>query len=217
MIVCLVKNWFFAAKLRNLPGITKFRIYHFARVMEKKELRRQIKTLKAQYSLDEKKELSRLVWRQLESHALFRDARIVLLYWSMDDEVYTHDYVLKWADSKKILLPCVKGDVLELREFRDMESLRPGESFGIPEPVGELFTDYASIDAIVVPGVAFDLMGNRLGRGRGYYDRILKETDAAAKIGICFDFQLLPEVPVNALDVPMDLVVSATRIISPHS
>ena len=184
--------------------------------MEKKELRRQIKTLKAQYSLDEKKELSRLVWRQLESHPLFRDARVVLLYWSMDDEVYTHDYVLKWAASKKILLPCVKGDFLELREFRGMESLHPGEGFGILEPVGELFTDYASIDAIVVPGVAFDLNGNRLGRGRGYYDRILKQTDAAAKIGICFDFQLLPDVPVDALDVPMDLVVSTSRVVSPR-
>lgn len=181
--------------------------------MEKKDLRRQIKTLKARYSLDEKKDMSRLAWRLLEEQPLFRDARVALLYWSMDDEVYTHDYVRKWAVSKKILLPCVKGDTLELREFRGMESLRPGDGFGIPEPVGELFTDYAAIDAIVVPGVAFDLSGNRLGRGRGYYDRILKQTATAAKIGICFDFQLLPEVPVDALDVPMDLVVSASRVV----
>ena len=57
-----------------------------------------------------------------------------------------------------------------------MESLQPGEAFGILEPVGEIFTDYDAIDMIVVPGVAFDRQGNRLGRGRGYYDKILKET-----------------------------------------
>ena len=182
--------------------------------MEKKELRRKIKALKARYFLEEKKTMSQLIWRQLENQPLFREARVVLLYWSMDDEVHTHDYVLKWAESKKILLPCVKGDTLELRQFRGMDSLRPGEGFGIPEPVGDLFTDYASIDAIVVPGVAFDLAGNRLGRGRGYYDRILKQTDSAAKIGICFDFQLLAEVPVDALDVPMVLVVSASRVVT---
>lgn len=181
--------------------------------MEKKELRRWIKTLKAQYSLEQKKCMSQEVWGQLEKQPLFQNARVVLLYWSMDDEVYTHDYVLEWAASKKVLLPCVKGDMLELREFRGMDSLRPGEGFGIPEPVGELFTDYAAIDVIVVPGVAFDMKANRLGRGRGYYDRILKQARSAVKIGICFDFQLLQDVPVDSLDVPMDLVVSASRVI----
>lgn len=175
--------------------------------MEKKELRRQIKALKATYSLDEKRAMSARVWARLEREPLFRDARTVLLYWSMDDEVATHDAVCRWAASKRVLLPCVKGDTLELREFRGMDSLRPGEGFGIPEPVGELFTDYAAIDAVVVPGVAFDARCHRLGRGRGYYDRILKQTPSAAKIGICFDFQFVDEVPTDELDVPMNLVI----------
>ena len=121
----------------------------------------------------------------------------MLLYWSMDDEVFTHDYVCKWAGKKTVLLPCVKGDVLELRVFKGMESLQPGEAFGILEPVGELYTDYDAIDLIVVPGVAFDRHGNRLGRGRGYYDKILKETRVARKVGICFGFQFVEEVPVD--------------------
>lgn len=88
-----------------------------------------------------------------------------------------------------------------------MESLQPGEAFGILEPVGELYTDYDAIDLIVVPGVAFDRHGNRLGRGRGYYDKILKETRVARKVGICFGFQFVEEVPVDELDVRMDLVI----------
>lgn len=161
-----------------------------------------------QYSLEEKKAMSALVWEHLEQNPSFLQAHTVLLYWSMDDEVYTHDYVCKWAQSKKILLPCVKGDQLELREFHGMDSLRPGEGFGIPEPIGEIFTDYDTIDLIIVPGVAFDREGNRLGRGRGYYDKILKETRVSTKIGICFDFQLVDKVPVEPLDVRMDAVIS---------
>ena len=168
-----------------------------------------MKALKACYSLAEKKEMSRSVWEQVERDAGFRQARTVLLYWSMDDEVFTHDFVCKWADRKRVLLPCVKGDVLELRAFRGLDSLRPGEGFGIPEPVGELFADYGTIDLIIVPGVAFDARGNRLGRGRGYYDKILKETGSARKIGVCFDFQFIDDVPVDALDVRMDTVIHA--------
>ncbi|MCB6973316.1 MULTISPECIES: 5-formyltetrahydrofolate cyclo-ligase [Butyricimonas] len=175
--------------------------------MDKKELRKQIKVLKNQYSPEQKVEMSRPIWDELEQNVFFKEARTLLAYWSMDDEVFTHDYVVKWAGEKRILLPCVKGDVLELRVFEGMESLKAGESFGILEPVGELYTDYDSIDMIVVPGVAFDRQGNRLGRGRGYYDKILKETRAAKKVGICFDFQFVEEVPVDALDVRMDLVV----------
>lgn len=175
--------------------------------MDKKELRKQIKNLKSQYSLELKKEMSRPLWKELEQNILFRQARTMLLYWSMDDEVFTHDYVNKWAGEKTILLPCVKGDVLELRVFEGMESLQAGEAFGILEPVGEIFTDYDAIDMIVVPGVAFDRQGNRLGRGRGYYDKILKETRVAKKVGICFDFQFVEEVPVDELDVRMDVVI----------
>lgn len=175
--------------------------------MDKKELRKQIKNLKNQYSPEQKIEMSRPLWQELEQNILFRQARTVLLYWSMEDEVFTHDYVNKWAGEKTILLPCVKGDVLELRVFEGMESLQPGEAFGILEPVGEIFTDYDAIDMIVVPGVAFDRQGNRLGRGRGYYDKILKETRVAKKVGICFDFQFVEEVPVDELDVRMDVVV----------
>lgn len=176
-------------------------------MIEKKEIRKQIKEIKSRYALDEKKKMSRSIWDQLEKDPSFEQAEVVLLYWSMDDEVYTHDFVCKWADKKVILLPCVKGDILELRMFKGVDSLAPGESFGILEPQGELYTDYSSINLIVVPGVAFDAQGNRLGRGRGYYDRILKETHVAKKIGVCFNFQFLKRVPVDELDVRMDKVI----------
>ena len=174
--------------------------------MDKKEIRRGIRELKKQYSLDEKKRMSVSVWNQIENDKRFLEAAIVLAYWSMDDEVFTHDFVTRWADKKTFLLPCVRGNELDIRYFDGEEKLEPGEGYAIPEPVGALFADLDKIDVILVPGVAFDAYGNRLGRGKGYYDKILKQTNAY-KIGVCFDFQFIENVPTEVHDVKMDKVV----------
>ena len=176
--------------------------------MEKKEIRKQIREIKKQYTLEDKKRMSASVWQQVEHNEVFQRARVVLAYWSMDDEVFTHDFVCKWAEEKTILLPCVKGDELEIRYFDGREKLCPGEGYAIPEPVGRLFTDLNKIDVILVPGVAFDRTLNRLGRGKGFYDKILSQTEAC-KIGICFDFQLLDRIPTEVHDVRMTQVISS--------
>lgn len=142
----------------------------------------------------------------LEAHPAFRAAHIVLLYYSLKDEVHTHDFVKKWSHVKQILLPVVVGDELELRTYTGPQDLATG-AYGIAEPTGELFTDYAAIDLAVIPGVAFDAAGNRLGRGKGYYDRLLPRL-AAFKAGICFPFQLVDEVPAEPFDIRMDAVIT---------
>lgn len=176
--------------------------------MDKKEVRKKIREMKKGYTPEEKKRKSESVWRRLEQDERFRSARVILAYWSMEDEVFTHDFICKWAGQKIILLPCVRGEELDIRYFDGREKLCPGEGYAIPEPVGAIFTDIDRIDLILVPGVAFDGACNRLGRGKGYYDRILKRTQAC-KIGICFDFQLLEEVPAEEHDVKMTKVVSS--------
>ena len=82
------------------------------------------------------------------------------------------------------------------------------DSYGILEPVGEPFTNYHDIDVAIIPGMAFDLAGNRMGRGKGFYDRLLPKLADARKIGICFSFQLLEHIPTEAHDCPMDIIVS---------
>lgn len=176
--------------------------------MDKSELRRQVRALKRAVPLDEKIARSLPVMQQVETLPAFGRANVVLLYWSMDDEVYTHDFVRRWFQSKTILLPCVDGDDLRLRQYTGEESMRPGPQFGIPEPVGPEFTDLQRVDLIVVPGVAFDRRGNRMGRGRGFYDRLLAMTPNAAKVGVAFSFQLFDTIPVEPFDMPMDIVLS---------
>lgn len=170
-------------------------------------MRKQIRELKKNYTLEDKKLLSLKVWERVEQIDQFKRAEVILAYWSMDDEVFTHDFVMRWEGKKKILLPCVKGGDLEIRSFEGAEGLCAGESFGIMEPVGKLADDLNEIDVVLVPGVAFDRCGHRLGRGKGYYDKILRLT-SACKIGICFGFQLLDEVPVEEHDIQMDCVVT---------
>lgn len=174
---------------------------------KKNQIRKNIKELKKQFSLDLKKQKSEKIFSQLEKLNVFLQANTVMLYWSMNDEVFTHDFILKWHPEKKIILPSVKGDELELKVFEGIENLSSGESFGIEEPTGEVYSNQNEIDLIIVPGVAFDKQNNRLGRGKAYYDKLLK-TSKAMKIGVCFDFQLLDSVPVDQYDVKMDLVIS---------
>ena len=119
-----------------------------------------------------RKSLSTQILAALEAHPAFRAASTVLLYYSLKDEVEnTYICTKNGAKKKRILLPVVVDDDLELRIYTGPEDMATG-SYGIEEPTGELFTDYATIDFIAVPGVAFDLKGNRLGRGKGYYDRL---------------------------------------------
>ncbi len=176
--------------------------------MEKKELRKIVRDAKKAVPHSDKIALSRPIMEGVSNLKAFQESETVLLYWSMDDEVYTHDFVNSWYKEKRIILPCVDGDDLVLRQYTGPESLQPGPQFGIPEPVGPVFDDLDKIDMIIVPGVAFDRHNNRMGRGRGFYDRLLKTTPHAKKIGVAFDFQIFDTIPVEPFDVPMDMVVS---------
>lgn len=176
--------------------------------MEKKEIRSRMRDLKRAVPAEEKLLRSDGIMRRLEATDQFRRARVVLLYWSMADEVQTHSMVERWYREKTVLLPCVDGDDLRLRQYTGPECMVAGEQFGIGEPSGPEWTDLGKVDLIVVPGVAFDRQMNRMGRGRGFYDRLLKSTPNATKIGVAFDFQLLDSIPTEPHDVKMDLVIS---------
>lgn len=163
---------------------------------------------KRKYSDSTLKELSYKILERLELHPAFLTAKRVALYHSMKDEVYTHDFIEKWSKHKEILLPAVVGDVLELRYYTTSESLSPG-AYAIGESTGEPLTDYSLIDLIVVPGVAFNTSGWRLGRGKGYYDKLLAQV-RAYKIGICFPFQVVEDIPTDGFDIRMDEVISCS-------
>lgn len=177
--------------------------------MNKKEIRKHIASLKKQYTPQQLLQYSNKVLEQLASNRHFREAKTVLLYHSLPDEVNTHDFIKSLAEKKNVLLPVVVGDVLEIRRYTGDNDLKLG-SFNILEPCGEPFTNLEEIDVAVVPGVGFDRENNRLGRGKGYYDKLLCQMPDVYRIGICFPFQFLDKLPCEEHDIKMHEVISGT-------
>lgn len=176
--------------------------------MDKKELRKQIRNRKRQFTNNELEELSLPIMNRLLSMPEIANAGTILMYYSLPDEVYTHDAVEMLASQgKTVLLPkVIDSENMEIRVYRNKEDLAEG-SYGIMEPKGQLFTDYGKITTAVIPGMSFDSSYNRLGRGKGYYDRFLKKIPLAYKIGVCFDFQKEKDIPHEENDVKMDTVI----------
>lgn len=178
---------------------------------EKEILRHKMKLNRRQFSETQKLASSILVFKKIEQLDIFKRAKIVLLFWSLEDEIYTHDFVIKWSISKKILLPVIHADELELKLFTDKGSLKKSSAMNLLEPVGKTFTGFDKIDMAIIPGLAFDKNNNRLGYGKGYYDKLLSRVHVY-KIGICFNFQLLDSLPVTKKDVKMDMVVTDKKL-----
>lgn len=176
--------------------------------MDKKDLRHQVRLMKRQFTKEQLLDMSQSVIHELLVVPQVKQAHVILMYYSLDDEVNTHNAVDRLVGMGKIvLLPVVTSATdMELRCYTGPDDLRGG-FFNIMEPVGKLYTDYSKIDVAVVPGMSFDLQGNRLGRGKGYYDRFLPLIPQAYKIGICFPFQKFPAIPVGQYDVKMDIVL----------
>jgi 5-formyltetrahydrofolate cyclo-ligase len=173
---------------------------------DKKELRKIIRERKKEFDSDILNTESISVFDQIEALPHFNEAKTILAYWSLPDEVKTHDFILKWYTHKTILLPLVVGENLELRVFSGMDCMDEGPAFGILEPKMGLPFKGESIDMAIIPGLAFDTKGNRLGRGKGYYDKLLKVANIF-KVGVCFSFQLVDRVPTESFDVKMDRII----------
>ena len=196
----------------------------------KEALRREIRRRKQQYTPSQLEELSEPIIARLRP--LLVDARVILAYYSLPDEVNTHQLIDDLvAEGKTVLLPKVLDTTtMELRLYTGPHDA-PGP-FGILEPTGSpfhlsTFSPFPPSSEMValIPGVAFDALGHRLGRGRGYYDRFLRtmgtvpSVSSAANyrgtvpsvrprlLGLCFDFQKVPSVPVDPTDISVDQVI----------
>lgn len=154
------------------------------------------------------------IMTELEHLEQFAAASCILAYMAMPGEVQTREYVSRWHSSgKRVVLPKVDGESLQLREY-DPEKLSAGYR-GILEPSeSACAVSPQEIDLAVVPGVAFAFQKGpdgveryyRLGRGGGFYDRLLPQLDCF-KVGVCYPFRFIDSVPAEDWDVPLDLVI----------
>ncbi len=185
--------------------------------MEKRALRKQLLDRRKQLDAAVCQDLSQLIQQRLVASECFSLARTLVLYSPVNNEVHT-DLLLQVAQSlgKRICYPRVCGQQLQLVTIASLADLTPG-AFGVAEPSAGSVVSGAEVDLIVVPGVAFDLAGFRLGYGKGFYDRELSRmTRQTFSAGLCFDFQLCDRLPIEDHDQQLDYVVTEKRLIPCH-
>ena len=182
--------------------------------MKKKKdgLRKQIKEKLSKLSDEELRAKSALLERRFLESPEFNSAESMLIYVSLPREPETRGVIKKALELKKrVYAPKVEGDYVCVCELHSLDRLRPGR-FGIYEPPGEAKCDLREFDIVIVPGLAFDIHGNRLGRGGGFYDRLLSSINARF-IGFAFEEQIVNRVPALEHDVRVHKIFTDTRVI----
>lgn len=152
---------------------------------------------------------SALILKVLLSEKVFSDASRVALYFPVNGEVDTREIFRKCVDlEKKVFFPKTLGSDLVFLRTRNIEELAPG-NFSIPEPPAEAErARNDEVDLVLVPGVAFDFSGNRIGYGKGFYDRFLKDIPRQIRFGLAYRFQVLESVPSDKTDVKTGRIIT---------
>lgn len=170
----------------------------------KREIRKKYIDVRKQ--IINKEEKSKVIVNQIMNHPKYIDANVIACYCSLKDEVCLDELITDaWKNKKIVVVPKVNGNEMEFYEIKNMNDLEI-QSFGIREPKHDFTFDKHKIDLFFVPGVAFDMSGNRMGFGKGYYDRYLVDLDAY-KIGICFREQLDDHIPTDEFDIKMNEII----------
>ena len=186
-------------------------------MQDKEALRKQILRQRASIPKQEVVAKSNIMWQFLKDLPEFKEAKMIMSYISFGGEVYTHEMINSTIGlTKKVVVPFVdkKKDKIVPMHFPGWRNLGKNEG-GILEPKTGFKNPVkpAKVDLFVIPGLAFDNYANRLGFGKGYYDKLLKENKKAKRIALAFEYQVVPEVPITPRDVKVEKIVTEKRVI----
>lgn len=179
--------------------------------MSKEEIRK--KYLELRKSIIDRDIKSKIIFNKIINSIDFKDSKVIALYKSLKYETDTDeliDYALKL--NKIVLLPRVEKSEMFFHSY-SLEDELIKSNFGVLEPSNKsIIYSKSDIDLIIVPGVSFDIKRNRMGYGKGYYDKYLSNTNIDT-IGICFDEQVIDLLPVSDNDIKMKKILTDKRII----
>ena len=187
--------------------------------MTKSEIRKEIfQRLKTQ-GAGQKSKKDGAIRNKLLLLPEFREAGIVAFFISLDSEVDTAALIDEaLAAGKRVVVPAIVGENLKLYGIKDRKACLAKGPYGVLQPdiSGARPFPNDQIDVILVPGVAFTSDGARLGRGKGFYDRFLKTLSGRIKkVGLAYDFQILPDLPMTPHDMPVDIVITNEETLNP--
>ncbi len=177
--------------------------------IDKNSIRERIKALRKNQPQNERRQKSEEICRRFVRMPEFKNAKVVSLYMSAFGEVDT-SFIIKTALNlnKTVAVPVIDKDDINLSLYT--EELTAG-AYGISEPARRIYVNPNDVDLFLVPGIAFDKSGNRIGFGKGYYDRLL-EGAKGVKVGCMYDFQLVDIIPAEKTDIKMDYLVCESQV-----
>ena len=176
--------------------------------MDKKALRALIREKKRAMTPEEIRDKGAALGRLLAQTAVYQAAKTVYGYYPQNQEVRLLPILARaMADGKKVALPKITGGKMAFFYVTDFTLVAPGFG-GIPEPPDACPAEDETA-LVILPGLAFDRAGRRLGYGGGFYDRFLALEPGHPTVALCYDFQIVPEVPAEAYDLPAGLVLWA--------
>ena len=178
----------------------------------KEKIREDYLMKRSEQNDEELEEKSSKIKEKLFSINEYKKAKTIMLYCSFGNEVKTESIIKEMIEEKRVVVP----KIIQNKQMEPIEisktTLFKKNDLEISEPIDGKTIDKNEIDIIIIPAVAFDFIGHRIGYGQGYYDRFL-EGMGAKKIGVAFDFQLTKEIPAEAHDVKVDAVITDKRVL----
>ena len=185
-------------------------------VVRKKELRERLRELLADIGPDQLHERSIQACTHLTETREYNRAKVLMVFLSLATEVGTTPRVLHaWQDRKRVLAPKVSWEQRRMLpiEIRSLSDDLSESRFGLREPAQGTPVPLGDIDLVVVPGLGFDLHGNRIGRGRGFYDHFLAHGEWHGQAcGLALENQVVEDVPVKEHDMKVDMLVTEARV-----
>ncbi|RLF30716.1 MAG: 5-formyltetrahydrofolate cyclo-ligase [Thermoplasmata archaeon] len=182
----------------------------------KRALRKQMIELRKNMAKEEVLEKSKVIKERLFTLEEHRDVKNIMFYISYDNEVFTHDMIKDalLQGKKSVFVPVtdVSRRKILVSRLNSWDNLIKG-AYGILEPEIKEIVPPDIIDLVIVPGIAFDLRGHRIGHGIGYYDELLKRMNNYTSIGLAFEKQILEKIPNKEYDVAVDIIVTEKRVI----
>lgn len=177
--------------------------------MDKKELRRQIREKKRAMTAGQIEEKSRALAELFYASAQYQQARTLYGYLPYNQEVRTVPMLQRaLKDGKRVAVPKVYGDEMRFIYMEDLSGVSQGYA-GIPEPVADEPVARDPEALVLMPGMAFDPQGHRIGYGGGFYDKFLAAEPNHPTVALCYDFQVMERLETEEFDIPVDLVLWA--------
>lgn len=182
--------------------------------MNKKELRKKILDLRSQLAADEVKTQSQTICTRVTEEKVYEETKNVCLYMPVRNEVDVSYLLTDARDSEKnVWLPKVRDNDMEFCLYAENTELVSG-AYGIPEPSSEYALEPDEGTLIIMPGAVFSCKGDRIGYGGGYYDRYLEKYPMCKTIAVCYDFQLLDDIPYEPHDIKPHRIISEKRAVT---